>query len=73
MKHNKNLRICGAPFEADWQLACMYNQGIIDCVISVNNDMLTLGIGFVIDNLDGKGKCQLIKLDNVLKRRGSQK
>ena len=39
-----NKAICiGAPFEADHQLAAMYNQGIIDYVFSNDSDLSVLG------------------------------
>jgi hypothetical protein len=56
-----------APFEADWQLALMCSQGILQGVISDDSDMVVLGCPKVIMNIDFSDKtCIIIKHDSIL-------
>jgi 5'-3' exonuclease len=64
-----NKAICiGAPFEADHQLAAMYNQGIIDYVFSNDSDLSVLGSD-VIYNTKVTGECWLMTNDELLMKR----
>ena len=43
MARFKNIRMVGAPFEADHQLVSLVNQGVADYVLSTDSDMMPCG------------------------------
>jgi 5'-3' exonuclease len=39
----KSIKYCSAPFEADWQLVSLQQQGIIKHIMTVDGDLFVLG------------------------------
>jgi len=54
-----------APYEADAQLAYLFQQGKVSAVISEDSDLLTFGCGTVLFKLEHNGNCQEIDLNNL--------
>ena len=55
-----------APYEADSQIAKLYNLGEVDYVISEDSDFLVYGCK-VLMKLTPTGECDYIDLDKVKK------
>lgn len=54
-----------APYEADAQLAFLSQNGIVDCVVSEDSDLLVYGCRRVMFKMDDCGKGQQICLDRL--------
>lgn len=51
-----------APFEADAQLAYMFNKKQIDCVVTEDSDLVAYNCTKIIKGLKFNGQCQYIDL-----------
>jgi 5'-3' exonuclease len=60
-----NVSFVVAPYEADSQLAFMFNEGIIDFVITEDSDLLVFGVTKVFFKIDPKGDGFHIDIDNI--------
>ena len=64
------VKIVGAPFEADHQLAALFRQGIVDYVQTTDSDLNVLGTDTISLPMKGKqSKCWLMHNSELLKER----
>jgi len=62
--------ICiGAPYEADHQLASLYKQGVVDYVVTIDSDLICLGVDVIIDMNLATSRCWPMTLDKLLSER----
>ena len=50
----------GSPYEADQQLASLYNQGVIDYVVTTDSDLICLGSTVIIDMNKHTSECWIM-------------
>ena len=58
-----------APYEADAQLGYLCSHGYIHGAISEDSDMLVYGCQLVIAKLDASGRCDALRMSQVLRSR----
>ncbi|KAJ6233952.1 exonuclease 1 [Anaeramoeba flamelloides] len=63
----KNIRVLVAPYEADPQLAWLSMNGHVDAVLSVDSDLVVLGVKTFIHRWDNKGNAEQINRKDIWK------
>ena len=58
------VKVLIAPYEADSQIVKMYNEKIIDCVISEDYEFVHFGVPMVLPQFH-EGRCTAIDLGRV--------
>jgi len=58
-----NYAVVCAPFEADDQFVALQSQGIIDCVVSTDTDLIGKGIKWVINEFNPAGQIKVMSYD----------
>lgn len=64
LKH-ANVKFVVSPYESDAQLAHLYNQKMIDFVITEDSDLLAYGVDRVLFKMDPNGNGTEIDLKNI--------
>ncbi|KAJ3431578.1 exonuclease [Anaeramoeba flamelloides] len=61
----KNIQVLVAPYEADPQLAWLSMNGHVDAVLSVDSDLIVLGVKTFIHRWDSKGNAEQIDRKDI--------
>ena len=60
----RNFELIVAPYEADSQLAYLYQQKRIDYVVSEDSDLFVFKCLRIIKGINMKGECKILDLEN---------
>jgi 5'-3' exonuclease len=60
----KNLEFIVAPYEADSQIAFLYQSGLVDFIISEDSDMIAYDCYRIVKGLKVNGKCDALYYTN---------
>ena len=66
----KKIKYCSAPFEADWQLVSLQQQGLIKHIISSDGNLFVLGGDSIITNINySSGAYYVYDRDSIMQRK----
>ena len=63
----------GSPYEADQHLASLYNQGVVDYVVTTDSDLICLGSTVIIDMNKHTSECWIMSAFQLLSDRLPEK
>ena len=63
------IKYCSAPFESDWQIVALQQQGLIKHIISSDGDLFVLGDDSIITNINYSSRvCCVYNRESILQR-----
>jgi 5'-3' exonuclease len=61
----KKVECIVAPYEADAQLAYLYQKGLVQAIITEDSDLVAYGNAVILAKLDGQGNCDLLRSRDI--------